>query len=242
MRRSVFALPFLALLLLTPPPGAAAPANSCVFTVSMTSGVDLNNLDFTVNYGNADGIISGEMAHPDCARALNGQAFAGFRDDQAGHLKVSMIRLSYFSAPVALIGCRFLYDTLVPLPSDFSVTVTTAARDGNDENIVPLPNVSVTKVECPGELPEPTTTTTTLPEQTTTTVPTGSGSCGVPVSGGDHPSASDALFALQAAVGAETCELCLCDINSNGSVGASDALGILKAAVGISVELNCPAC
>jgi hypothetical protein len=54
--------------------------------------------------------------------------------------------------------------------------------------------------------------------------------------------ASDALFTLRAAVGTETCDACLCDIDGNGTVTASDALSTLKAAVGQPVTLNCPAC
>jgi hypothetical protein len=54
--------------------------------------------------------------------------------------------------------------------------------------------------------------------------------------------ASDALFALQAAVGARTCALCVCDVNDSGAVTASDALSVLKVAVGGAAELDCPAC
>ncbi|MBI5503768.1 MAG: hypothetical protein HY899_03130, partial [Deltaproteobacteria bacterium] len=54
--------------------------------------------------------------------------------------------------------------------------------------------------------------------------------------------ATDALFALKAAVGSQTCELCLCDANGSGTLTASDALRILGKAVGIELDLLCEAC
>jgi hypothetical protein len=103
----------------------------------------------------------------------------------------------------------------------------------------------------------PTTTTVT----TSTTIPS-AGVCGDPVAAGSLRSAvsergaarlvktprafavttSDALFVLRGAVGAETCEPCVCDVDASASVSAADALIVLKAAVGQSVTFNCPAC
>ena len=54
--------------------------------------------------------------------------------------------------------------------------------------------------------------------------------------------ASDALGALRAAVGLDTCEPCICDVDFSGAVTATDALAILGAAVGQDIELACPAC
>ena len=54
--------------------------------------------------------------------------------------------------------------------------------------------------------------------------------------------ASDALFILRAAVGSESCELCVCDVDSGGSVAASDALAVLQFAVGLDVTMSCPPC
>jgi hypothetical protein len=218
---------------------AAGTENTCVITIAMTSGSQINNLDFVVNYVGVDAEIEGTPQSPDCEAALGG-AIAGFHDDDAGHLNVAVIRLAHFSAPAVLAGCRIFYDTTVPDKSEFSITVTNAARDGEDNNVSPLPSIQVTKVECPGDFPQGTTTTT-LSEDTTTTLPSG-GRCGFPVTDGERPAASDALAALRAAVGIKTCALCVCDINSSGSVAASDALGILRAAVGIETPLDCPAC
>ncbi len=66
--------------------------------------------------------------------------------------------------------------------------------------------------------------------------------CGAPVTESFPPSASDALSILQTAVGMSSCALCICDVDSGGSVAASDALRVLQRAVGLSVTLNCPAC
>jgi hypothetical protein len=70
---------------------------------------------------------------------------------------------------------------------------------------------------------------------------TGTSSCGVPVSGGAVPVASDALFTLKASVGSEQCDGCTCDVNSDGRVSVLDALAILKKAVGQVVDLICAA-
>lgn len=64
--------------------------------------------------------------------------------------------------------------------------------------------------------------------------------CGAPVSRKDIPLASDAQYALRAAVGSVLCLLCECDATGNTMVSATDALLILKFAVGQDVELDCP--
>jgi cysteine-rich repeat protein len=52
--------------------------------------------------------------------------------------------------------------------------------------------------------------------------------------------ATDALFALRAAVGNGSCPLTICDANGNGQVAAADALAILRVAVGAGTALECP--
>jgi hypothetical protein len=54
--------------------------------------------------------------------------------------------------------------------------------------------------------------------------------------------ATDALAALQAAVGLFPCPLCVCDVNGSGLVSASDALSILSFSVGQATSLLCPPC
>jgi hypothetical protein len=61
-------------------------------------------------------------------------------------------------------------------------------------------------------------------------------------SGDGQISATDALFALQVAVGAAECLPCICDVSGGGGTTATDALLTLQAAVGQPVELACPPC
>lgn len=68
----------------------------------------------------------------------------------------------------------------------------------------------------------------------------GACSCGAPATRRSPPLASDAQFALRAAVGSASCTPCQCDVNQSGSISAGDSLTILNAAVGQPVVLNCP--
>lgn len=226
------------------PTDAAAEDPSCVIMLSMIDEVAISNLEFRVDYSDAVGRIEGSGASAVCRRALGG-ALAAFNDDDAAQtLKVAILRLQQFSGPVVLAGCRFFYDGSVPVASQFHVSIQVAARNGEDLNVEPLPEVRVTSVECPGELPNPTTTTT----MTTTTVPVTSttlvvdGRCGFPVSDGEKPLASDALYTLRAAVGLLSCPLCVCDVDGSTKVTASDALAVLRAAVGSGAPFACPTC
>ena len=66
------------------------------------------------------------------------------------------------------------------------------------------------------------------------------GDCGHPTSRGPTgPSATDALFVLRAAVGAELCKPCVCDADASGLIAATDALAILRSAVGLGPALTC---
>jgi hypothetical protein len=58
----------------------------------------------------------------------------------------------------------------------------------------------------------------------------------------DAVASTDALVALNAAVGSAFCETCVCDVNSSGAVTAVDAQLILSASVGLPSELVCPVC
>jgi hypothetical protein len=68
------------------------------------------------------------------------------------------------------------------------------------------------------------------------------GDCAQPASAGSSPTATDALFILNAAVGLVACALCVCDVDGSGAITASDALSGLRLAVGGMVELRCPPC
>ena len=50
--------------------------------------------------------------------------------------------------------------------------------------------------------------------------------CGQPASTGDNPTATDCLFILQAAVGAQTCTPeCICDTSGVGGISLSSFFG-----------------
>jgi hypothetical protein len=63
--------------------------------------------------------------------------------------------------------------------------------------------------------------------------------CGDP-SGDGEVTATDALLALNAAIGLTSCDVAYCDVDDSGAVAASDALAILNVAIGIPLELSCP--
>lgn len=67
------------------------------------------------------------------------------------------------------------------------------------------------------------------------------GDCSQPVTGGASPAATDCLFILQTAVGAQTCEPeCICAPGGSLPVAATDALVCLSSATGQPVPLDCP--
>ncbi len=68
------------------------------------------------------------------------------------------------------------------------------------------------------------------------------GDCGQPLSSGVIPTATDALFILNVAVGFGTCEPCICDTDDSGATTATDALKTLSGAVGVQVDFACPSC
>ena len=78
------------------------------------------------------------------------------------------------------------------------------------------------------------------PSSTTTSLPLPS--CGDPVMYGGDITATDALYTLQAGVGAVTCDPCLCDIDGNGAIVATDSLFLLSYISGAPVSLACPPC
>jgi hypothetical protein len=63
--------------------------------------------------------------------------------------------------------------------------------------------------------------------------------CGVPISRGDKPTSTDALFALRTSVDLEECDVCECDVNGDGTTTVSDALTMLAGSVDLEVELAC---
>jgi len=137
--------------------------------------------------------------------------------------------------------------TLAPTTTTSTVPATTTTTLAPaTTTTVPATSTTTLAPATTTTVPATTTTTvpsptTTVPAPTTTTMRPCPSGCGVPVSGGPFPTASDALLILKAAVGSVTCELCACDVNGDGSLTATDSLATLKRAVGQPVDLVCPA-
>jgi hypothetical protein len=62
--------------------------------------------------------------------------------------------------------------------------------------------------------------------------------CGHPFS--EERCVVNAIFVLQAAIALRDCELCICDVDDNGTINTSDALRILRTCVNLPVTLECP--
>lgn len=74
-----------------------------------------------------------------------------------------------------------------------------------------------------------------------TTAPCYAGVCGQPISDGNGPTATDALYVLRSSVGTVLCTLSACDTSADCSLTATDALRVLRKAVGADVKLDCMA-
>jgi hypothetical protein len=112
------------------------------------------------------------------------------------------------------------------------------------------PSTSTTTTMLPSSS---TSTTTSISTSTTTTTISTPTPCGDPVltisrspaesrSSVALVTASDALFILAAAIGAQSCELCVCDVDNSGNITATDALLVLRNAVGEDIPVTCPVC
>jgi exonuclease III len=138
-------------------------------------------------------------------------------------------------------------DGVVVTPLEYSALKTEFSDAGGDLSDH-IPVAVLFDISAGATTTTSTTSTTVNPSTTTTTVPSG-GACADPVAltAGHAPStdlvtASDALFILGAAVGIQTCDVCVCDADGSGGVVATDALLTLQSAVGLPVTLQCPPC
>lgn len=94
----------------------------------------------------------------------------------------------------------------------------------------------------PGCLGVTTTSSTSSTSSTTSTTIPSNLKCAQPLTSGAAPVASDCLYILNVAVGAQSCtpDACVCDPSGDGGTSATDALLCLNVAVGGSAPLNCP--
>lgn len=229
---------------------AGARAADCRITFALDANVTLTALHHTVDYSQAGGswpIIDYTWGPPSSCASLGGLITLSWTDapNQTFGVTVQSVETEYLDGPTNFAECGYARPGSAPDVSDFEVT-TTLALDTNGDPLSSLPRVFISDITCSGG---GTTTTTSIPVETTTTTLASGGSCGDPVGpllvSGSVPAlvnATDALFALRAAVGLETCEICVCDVDASGSVAASDALALLLVAVGQPGDLECPPC
>ena len=134
-----------------------------------------------------------------------------------------------FTGPEAIITCDggFFHFECPPQLDDVAFGVSFHEARGGDGTLIDVPVICPSYLDC--------TSWPCPPEQG----PFVADLCGDPDRNGQI-TASDALFALQAAVSIVECAVTQCDADRSGTVNASDALRILYAAVGLPTELICP--
>jgi hypothetical protein len=208
---------------------AAAP--SCDITFRIGASGSMRSASTFVIYQNAPGEFAGSSTSVDCDL---GSGFAGMAADadQTRTLTLTANGVpNAFTAPRDLATCRWIPTSRFPVPGDFDLS----GQLGSNASFQPMaPNITITTIECSGDISTTTTTTTT-----TTTLP--AQLCGDFDDNGVIQS-SDALNVLKASVGQKDCVLCICDLDGNGVKSATDALVVLKTAVGVAITLKCPLC
>lgn len=202
---------------------------ACDITFDVRPNATVGSLTFAVDYTGADGGFRGSDTATECVDLVSVAQFFAV-DGDAGFMTISLQPIGGFSSPRDVARCVFDPNPGAsnPFASDFAFPSTIILGT----NFLPIASnepVGISHISCSAGAT--TTTSTTLPPV---------GDCGDP--GGGGIAASDALFALQAAVGARVCALCLCDVNGDGIVSATDALTILRIAVGQPLPLQCPVC
>ncbi len=231
--------------LLAQPAGAAG---TCDVTWRLTNNPgSIFTLVWTPSYANAGGSFRDADSVADCVELLAGSAILGAVDNEGGKtLTLSLnAQPGGFSGPTDLARCVFEPSGAAPSAGDFPLLFPAT---GLHTNFTPVTGASVVvaSVSCEGIV---TTTTSTSTSSSTSSTSTSSSTStttlpppGCGDRGGDGVKATDALFALIAALGGEICDDCICDADGNGKQVATDALRILQFAVGADVELLCPPC
>lgn len=226
-----------------------ARAADCTITFSLDTNVTLAGMVVAVDYSAAGGswpvidLIFGSSCEP-----LGDYVLIGTADDNSKTFSMVYQTMGpeQLDGPTDFARCSYTRAGSAPSASDFDVSTTQAYAAGGI-SVTPLPQTSISDISCEGG--GPTTTQSTLPSTTTSTTLGSGGVCGDPVDptplvGGQAAliNATDALFLLRAAVGLESCERCVCDLDDSGGVNASDALALLLIAVGQPGNLDCPPC
>jgi hypothetical protein len=208
---------------------AAAP--SCDITFRLGTSTPLVSASVFVIYQNAPGEFDGSATGVDCD-LLNGTLGQTADADQTRTLTVTMVGTpSPIQGPKNVARCKWTPTSRFPVPGDFNLS----GQSGFNQSFQQVDaNITITTIECSGDISTTTTTTTT-----TTTLPLQL--CGDFDDNGSV-GATDALNVLKASVGQKECALCVCDLDGNGVKAATDALVCLRSAVGLLVQFKCPVC
>jgi hypothetical protein len=147
----------------------------CVVTFDVTSTDTYGSLQFEAAYPSALGSIDGAGGTTSCQRLLGD--FAAFNDVEGtptSTMTAAFIAATGFAGPASVATCDFT-GTDEPLTSDFTVTVTDAARP-DFTDITSSTAVAASSVTCTCTSPSTTLggSTTTVPGGSTTTTVGGS--------------------------------------------------------------------
>ena len=122
------------------------PADGCVVRLAAHSTSPVSGLVFELNYGASGSDIVGAAEGASC-RTLVADALGAYNDIEAdGTLVGALVHVAGFSGTTIISECD-LDTAIVPVASDFAVTVTEAV-DPSGADMVPLPAVDVAQVVC----------------------------------------------------------------------------------------------
>ena len=218
------------------------------FVEELAAPVALAHVAFDIRYTPPAVVFTGSGAAVECSSPV-ANAQATFDDDDGGTVEVALDSEQGIPTLFQLLAVCAVRMNAAEDAAGITVTEVVETDTQGQPAFVPVQILLPTPDDCTAlattTLPPVTTTSTSttsiVTSTTSTTTTLASPACGDPVSD-DRVTASDALFVLQAAVGAAACVDCVCDANASGQVTASDALRVLNFAVGQPVSLDCPAC
>lgn len=230
----------LAILVAAVATPAIAADPVCVITFQQNTPVPARSVSVFVNYMGAAGAFPGELTDVECELLSSDVGATSNGINQILAITAQGTPNTIPAGSRVLAECNWIPTSRFPVKGDFDLTIQ-SAFDGS----FPIPqmiasNITISNIDCEGDLGTTTTTTSSTTTSSTTTTTLGP-SCG-DIDGDGAVRAGDALTVLLAAVGLQVCDDCLCDLDGGGKVQASDALLGLRIAVGQGLVLNCPVC
>ena len=228
----------------------------CDITFGLAQAIRIGSLQVLVHYNSADGEFGGTGSAAQCTTLASATLGTYFDNESARTINGALISLAGFTGPTSLYHCVFTPGAVVPLASDFAISVTDAG-DTNSNPILPRPSVVISNITCS----DPNVTTTTTLAVCGNGVVEGAEECDdgnlaahdgcgptclTDVLCGDADSnlkltAVDAQRILRASVGLPpACPLNTCDTSGDGNLTVGDAQRVLRKSVGLSTPLLCP--